>query len=191
MGIFIHRIRIVLLDTYRNSSACCTKLQARLFVFGPTCVTFRSPRCVRSLWRTLRVHMCVCVCVCHTVVSTPQTACSCMVYNGVRSGSFVRFCDRRREFFRFSSLHLRRCIRSLVKSLRPSEGERSSLKCTDVAATVRCAYRRVTHVSRQVPRLSRVAAFAVSERELLEPRRRRVARVDAHVAESLCSHYRD
>lgn len=126
-------------------------------------------------------YMCVRVCVCYTTVSTPQAAYPCMVYNGIRNRSFVRFY-RRRKFFRSPAPP---SIWSLVKSLRPSEDERSLLKCTDIASSVHCAYRHVAHVSRQVQLRLAVAAFAVLSGELLEPRPR-VARVDAYVVESLC-----
>lgn len=173
-GLFIQRIRIVL-PSIRVPVApvpVALKLRTRLFVFGPTCIAFRSPL-PHSFPAAANFTS-----VCYTVANIPhvhlygvQCVSLYVVHNEIRCRScvslslFFSFTDRRREVGLLLVSTLAH-IRSLVKSLRPSGGERSSPKyidTTNAQTDTLHTYRDKCSFDFQEPRLPPFRARALGE----------------------------
>lgn len=124
-----YKNRITLDTRTRNSGACCAEASSAAICLRSH--LHRIPRSFRAAARTLRACVTRAASITHCRI---QRVSLCVVHNEVRCRScilFFFFCDRRREAG-FSSFALpRTSIRPLVKSLRPSGGERSSPKCID------------------------------------------------------------
>lgn len=163
-GLFIQHIRIVLPSIRVPVTAVpvALKLRARLFVFGPTCIAFRSPlpRSFRAAAQTLRA------CVTRTTNITHyriQRVSLCMVHNEVRCRSCVLFFATAGEKLVFSSFvpvyghSLKVYVRQKANGVRQSASTRRTrgpTRCTRNVTSAASAFKS--------------RGFRLFERKLLE-----------------------